>query len=81
MKDELQLITTILAVSMAIWGVIYGFLIYRLSTVFESKSTAEDYKERNESDKLAMRTDVKELTKDIRSLLEAIASIRGERKH
>lgn len=65
----LENIPTILAIGAVVSPIFYGFLIFKMSDRFITRTEFQDFKTASTTDRAEMKTDIKEIKGDIKELI------------
>lgn len=73
-------ITVILAIAAALWPVIFGAALWKLSQVFVSKEKFDTYTTTAENERHEMKTQISSIGEDIKLLLQRTAALNHEKE-
>ena len=73
-QEYMQVVTTVLAVGSVIAPILFGFVLWKMSTVFVSRESFEDFKRTRTQEQLEVREKLGNIENDIRELLQRTAS-------
>lgn len=73
-------ITVILAIAAALWPVIFGAALWKLSQVFVSKEKFDTYAATAENERHDMKAQMSEMSKDVKLLLQRTAAFNHDKE-
>ena len=78
MNDELKTISVVLAIGSVLSPILFGFILWKVSQVFVSKTSFEEYKAQTSRDFGRIEVSLNEITHSTTELLQRTAMLRKD---
>ena len=76
-QDTLSIVTVILSVGSTILLIVFGYVVFRMSQIFVTKTELQAYQSVLEKDHSSLRKDVEEINRNTLELLQRTAHLRS----
>jgi hypothetical protein len=76
----LNVVVVILSISAAVLPILFGYVVFRMSQVFVSKSEFLAYQQTLDKDNISLRKQIDEIDRNTIELLQRTAHLRGHDK-
>ena len=75
--SDVSVVTVILSISTAVLPILFGYVVYRMSQIFITKSEFLAYQQNFEKDANALKEEIDEIKRNTLELLQRTAHMRG----